>query len=39
MDGGSTSWEQIKATGKIPKPLSHHSGFIYEDCLYVFGGL
>jgi hypothetical protein len=40
MDGGTTSWEQVtNMTGKIPKPISHHSGFIYQDSLYVYGGL
>jgi hypothetical protein len=29
MDGGTTSWEQVTdCSGKIPKPISHHSGFV-----------
>jgi hypothetical protein len=39
LDGGSTSWELIKGTGKVPKAISHHTGFIYDDYLYVYGGL
>jgi Galactose oxidase, central domain len=40
MDGGTTSWELVtNMTGKIPKPISHHSGFIIDDTLYVYGGL
>jgi len=40
MEGGTTSWEQITScSGKGPKPISHHSGFVHKDTLYVFGGL
>jgi hypothetical protein len=40
MDGGSTSWEKItNTTGKIPPPISHHSGFIHKDTMYIYGGL
>jgi len=40
MDGGTTAWEQIlNQTGAKPKPISHHSGFVHEDTLFVYGGL
>lgn len=40
MDGGTTNWEQITdMNGQIPKPISHHTGFVYGDTLYVYGGL
>jgi len=40
MEGGATSWEKVtKITGKVPPPISHHSGFLYKDTLYVYGGL
>ena len=40
MEGGATSWEKVtNMTGKAPPPISHHSGFLYKDTLYVFGGL
>eukprot|EP00347_Sterkiella_histriomuscorum_P002778 403366836 len=40
MDGGTTSWELVtNCTGKKPKPISHHSGFVHQDTLYIYGGL
>ena len=40
MEGGATSWEKVtNTTGKIPPPISHHSGFLYKDTLYIYGGL
>ena len=40
MDGGTTAWEQIiECTGQIPKPISHHSGFVHGHTLYIYGGL
>jgi hypothetical protein len=26
-------------SGKVPKPISHHCGFVHKDSLYVYGGL
>lgn len=31
-------WEEVKTTGKGPGPLSHHSGVVHGDKVYVFGG-
>lgn len=40
MEGGTTAWEQVtKMNGTVPKPISHHSGFIVEDSFYIYGGL
>lgn len=39
MEGGATSWEKINSTGKVPPPISHHSGYLYKDTFYVYGGL
>lgn len=39
LDGGSTNWEHVEQRGKVPKPISHHCGFVHGDSLYVYGGL
>jgi len=39
LEGGTTAWECVKTTGKLPKPISHHYGFICNDSFLIYGGL
>lgn len=39
MEGESASWELIETTGTMPPPISHHSSSLYNDTLYIYGGL
>ena len=40
LDGGNTSWDFVKTSGQCtPKPLSHHNGFIANECFYNYGGI
>lgn len=39
MEGGTARWEQILTSGTVPPPISHHSGTLYKETFYVFGGL
>ncbi len=33
------NWEEVKTSGtKVPGAISHHSGVVHGDKLYVFGG-
>jgi len=38
FDPITLAWEQIKATGDIPKVRHNHSGVLFEGSLYIYGG-
>jgi N-acetylneuraminic acid mutarotase len=37
-DFKSRKWEPHTWTGISPEPRAGHTGTVYKDCLYVFGG-
>lgn len=39
MEGGTSAWEKIQTTGSIPPPIAHHSGILYGDTWYIYGGI
>jgi len=34
----TNTWHKVDAKGTLPAPMYLHSGVVYDNCLYTFGG-
>lgn len=37
--GGSEHWEELRLKGHAPERRSYHSSFVFDNRLFIFGGL
>ena len=39
LDTEGMDWNEVKTSGtKVPGKISHHTGLVYQDKMYLFGG-